>query len=220
METPDIDWSSLIEGQPLKRFCKNQIIFRQETPCDFVYIVKQGRVRLELCGANGHMRSLFVAETGTAIGELSCMEDMREYLFTATASSECFLYAVATDAFCRRLAEDHALSMQVLRLMSKKMRLMSTLIKQISFHDSYYRVAYALLNLVQKYGSPLPENAYKINLKFTHQEMADLTGLSRVSVSNILLDMTAEGLIEKESTGFWIIKRLDALDAHIRELDH
>ena len=216
MGTPEINWDSVTAGHPLRQYKKNQIIFRQETPCEFVYIVKRGRVRLEICGANGNTRNLFVAEAGTIIGEQPSI-DNRFYLFNATASSDCLLYVIPVQDFQNALEADHKLAMAMLQIMSKKMRLMSMLIKQLSFNDSYYRVAYALVNVAQQYSALTPEGWYKLNIKFTHQEMADLTGLSRVSVSNIMLEMTADGFIEKDTDGYLIVKRLDRLGQLLTE---
>ncbi len=101
-------------------------------------------------------------------------------------------------------------------MMAKKIRLITTEVKQLSFNDSNYRVCYALSNLVSQYGFKTPEGYYKLSIKFTHQEMANLAGLSRVSVSNILLNLTSEGIIDKED-GFVVIKDLDALSNYLFE---
>lgn len=71
-----------------------------------------------------------------------------------------------------------------------------------------------------KFDSPIrkkeSDDTYRLQIKFTHQEMADLTGLSRVTVSNILSSMTCKGIIEKQD-GYLIIKNLDAMLQYLLE---
>ena len=58
------------------------------------------------------------------------------------------------------------------------------------------------------------EEGYNLNIKFTHHEMASLTGLSRVSVSNIISDLSSRGILKKEN-GYLIVKDINAILSYI-----
>ena len=49
-------------------------------------------------------------------------------------------------------------------------------------------------------------------MKFTHQEMANLTGLNRVTVSNIMSSLTTMGLISKVD-GYMVIEDVNKLNS-------
>ncbi len=211
---PDIDWSCLIEGFSPKTFHKNEIIYHQQEQPDYMYLVKSGRVRLDVYGLNGETRSLFIAEVGMIFGELSPIDDLPN-ICSATAVMDTLLYQIPHQHFLDKLHENHEFSLDVLRIMTKKMRLITTQMKQLSFNNSCYRICYALTNLVNQFGEKTP-GGWQLKIKFTHQEMANLTGLSRVSVSNIFLRMTADGIIDKKD-GYLVIKDLKILNEWLSE---
>ena len=64
-----------------------------------------------------------------------------------------------------------------------------------------------MLDLINDYSKQLKTSSYKFTLKYTHQNIADLTGLSRVSVSNIISKFQNLGILKKDSfDGYIIIK--------------
>lgn len=217
LDMPEFDWSCVTQDVPLKSYKKGEVIYHQSQPCQFVYLDQKGRVQLDLYSVNGDKRIFFIAESGALFGELSPFDGM-PCLCNATAVTDCQIYCIPMQRFMDELLCNHKFSLNVLQMMTKKMRLLSTLIKQLSFNNSTYRVAYALMNLVHQYSAKTPLGYHKLNLKFTHQDLADLTGLSRVSVSNILLEMQACGIIEKEKEdGFVIIRDPELLRSFMNE---
>ena len=171
----DKDWEPILKDSSVKSYERSTVIYQQGDVTPYVYLVKEGRVVLDLYGINGRRRSIYIADKGTCFGD-----------------------------FC----------MTLLKALSLKTRLITSLLEQMSFNDSNYRVYHSLLSLIQLYGVRLRDGSYKLNIKFTHQEMAYQTGLSRVSVSNIFLSLTNEGLIEKEN-GYLIVKDIQALKDYL-----
>lgn len=212
---PDVDWSCVTKGVQPKLYKKNTIIYHQKDKPDYVYLVKKGRVRLDIYGFNGEKISLFIADQGTFFGELSPIDTMPN-MCSATAATDSLLYAIPISAFMAEINRNHTFACNILQMMAKKMRLISMQVGQLSFNNAYYRVCYALSNLIRQYGKKESDDTYRLQIKFTHQEMADLTGLSRVTVSNILSSMTCKGIIEKQD-GYLIIKNLDAMLQYLLE---
>ncbi len=212
---PDTDWSTVIKNLQPKLFRKNSIIYHQKDKPDYVYLVKKGRVRLDIYSFNGEKISLFIADQGTFFGELSPIDSMAN-MCSATAAIDSLLYSIPVSTFMAEINQNHEFACNILKMMAKKIRLISVQVRQLSFNDSNYRVCSALSNLVHQYGKPEADGSYQLSIKFTHQEMADLTGLSRVTVSNILSALTAEGILGKQD-GFLIIKNLNAVHQYLME---
>lgn len=204
IEAKDIDWGDLTEGLKLISYKKGEIIYHQEEQKPFVYLVKTGRVRLDVYSEAGNKRSLFVAGPGAMFGELSPIDQMPCFC-DATAAVDSVVYLIPTPLFTQRMESDHQFAKNLLLLMARKTRLMTDAIKQLSFHSSTSRVAYALINLSIQYSLQRPDGSLRLTMKFTQQEMADITGLSRVSVSNIFIELMSEGILEKEE-GFLVIR--------------
>ncbi len=94
-------------------------------------------------------------------------------------------------------------------MLARKIRLLSSQIEGLSFDDSYFRVANALVYLTEQYGLKT-EKGCRIQLKFTHQEMANLTGSCRVTVTNIFRALSNQNIIQKEN-GFVIVRDVGKL---------
>ena len=219
LQTPELDWSCITYGLQPRAYKRHEELFHQTRPFEYVYLCKSGRIQLDLYGSDGNRRILFICDSNTLFGELSLF-DAIPYNCTAVSVTDSQVYSIPSQRFIEELANNHQLAQNVMRTQSLKLRLMSTIVKQLSFNDATYRVAYALVNLVNKYSTEEPGQAYKLTLKYTHQDLADLTGLSRVSVSNIMTGFQYMGILEKDhKDGYTVIKSPDRLYKLLKDLE-
>ena len=58
--------------------------------------------------------------------------------------------------------------------------------------------------LILKLGEQVRPNTYKLNLKLSHQELADLSGVTRETTTTLIKQMEKEGIIEQKR-GYWVI---------------
>lgn len=208
LEAEIIDWSCITSGLEPKKYNKNDVIFSQNSICEYVYLVKDGRIRLDIYSQSGDEKTLFIADRGTFIAELSPIDGLPN-ICCATAATDCTVFQIPKSRFQRELQDNNKFASNLLYLNAKKIRSLVEEIKQLSFNDSYYRVCNALIHLVLQYATHTGEG-YKLNMKFTHQEMGSLTGISRVSVSNIISDLTSQGILKKEN-GYVVIKDINSI---------
>lgn len=204
VEAEDIDWGDMTKELQVRSYKKGEVIYYQEESKSYVYLVKSGRVRLDIYSEAGNKRSLFVAGPGVVFGELSPIDGMPCFC-DATAAVNSSVYLIPYPVFMDCMESDCKFTKNLLRLMVRKTRLMTDAIRQLSFHNSVSRVAIALMNLSIQYSVQRQDGSLRLTMKFTQQEMADITGLSRVSVSNIFLGLMAEGILEKEE-GYLVIR--------------
>lgn len=212
IDMSDIDWSCITNGLTPKAYKKNEVVYQQDSVLDYLYLVKSGRIRLDVYSTSGEKKSIFIAVEGSLFGELSAIDGIPN-ICNAIAASNSLLYSIPKQLFIDALHTNNEFCFHMLVLMAKKMRLMVSEIKQLSFNDSYYKVCYALCHLIKQYATPAA-GGYRLSIKFTHQEMGHLTGLSRVSVSNIFSNMAAEGILEKQE-GYILVKKLDTLHQYL-----
>ncbi len=210
IKMPEADWSVVTKEFSPRFYKKGTVIYRQNDKPENVYLIKSGRVRLDVYSPDGDIRTLFVAQDGIIFGELSPIDGLPN-ICSATAVTDCKLYAVPSGQFMEELSKNPQFLRTVLGIMARKLRLLASEIKQLSFNDSTYRVCNALYHLVMQHGETMPDNKVRIQIRFTHQEMANLTGLSRVSVSNIILRLTEEGFISKQD-GYFVVNEPERLE--------
>ncbi len=202
------DWHAITSDAKPKLYKKNTNIYQQQHYSDYIYIVKSGRVRLSIYSRNGEEKCLIIADRGCLFGEISGLDDHPNYA-NATVIVDSYLYLIPKERFQEELNRNHDLCLKIIKVLARKIRLLSSQVEGLSFDDSYYRVANALVYLTEQYGLKT-DKGYKIQLKFTHQEMANLTGSCRVTVTNIFRTLSKGNIIEKEN-GFVIVKDVDKL---------
>jgi CRP-like cAMP-binding protein len=202
------DWETITSNVKPKLYKKNKNIYHQQQYSDYIYIVKSGRVRLSIYSSDGEEKCMIIADQGCIFGELSALDGYPNYA-NATAIVDSYIYLVPKEQFKEILFRNHEFCLKVIKVLARKIRLLSSQVEGLTFDDAYYRVVSALVYLAEQYGIKTQEGC-KIQLKFTHQEMANLTGSCRVTVTNVFRSLTRDNIISKEK-GFFIVIDLDKL---------
>ena len=174
---------------------KNSTIYSQEDVNEFVYFIHKGRVRLSACDKKGNEKSIIIVSEGNIFGEVSAKENIPA-IVTATAVTDCTLLYMPSDLFARRVMASPELSEQLILELMHMVRILTGHIRDISFMDANERVVSYLFKLANNFGVDTPQGR-KITIRFTHQEMADLTGTCRVTVSKIMKSLDTARVIKK-----------------------
>ncbi|GAB6155515.1 Crp/Fnr family transcriptional regulator [Desulfosporosinus burensis] len=208
----NIDWSVLKQIGIRKHFKKNAIIYSDIEPSQCIYYISQGRVRTSVFTEAGEEKIIMVVDEGNIIDMISAIDGLPNYL-VSTAVTESILYRVEKEVFLKLVHEDIKISNKVISDLTSKMRILITQIEDLTFMTSTARIAKCLYRLSHEYGRPF-NDGIKLNIKFTHQEMAIYAGTCRVTASNILRNMEKAGII-KRNDGYVIIKDIIMLKFYI-----
>lgn len=196
IELPDFDWGMLAgEGVRTARFNKGQTLFSQGDAVTHVHVVEQGRVRLVLMSAAGHEKHMAIVGANGMVGECSAFLDGRHSV-TAVASSDVVTRQVGRELLLRCMEQDPRCLRQVLWLVNVKLRILANQNLLLSHASAAQRVIHHLVQLADTYGEAVKDGIV-IGISFTHQEMANIAGLSRVMTSNVLIELHDQGLVDK-----------------------
>ena len=94
------------------------------------------------------------------------------------------------------VARSPALARQHQLLASLRFRIMLQHLALHGANSAKRRVSHHLLGLLNSYGRPTPEGML-ISIPFTQQEMGNICGLSRVSVSHVFTLLESDGVIAR-----------------------
>jgi CRP/FNR family cyclic AMP-dependent transcriptional regulator len=92
------------------------------------------------------------------------------------------------------LSESPDIAMKLLRGMTRRIRELTDLAKNLALNDVYGRVAKTLFRLAKE-----KEGTLVVEQRLTHQDIADMVGASREMVSRIMKDLTTGGYIRTEN---------------------
>jgi len=162
---------------------KGDVLFHEGEPGDRMYVILEGKVKLGQTSNDGRESLLGVLGPGEMFGELSLFDPG---LRTSTATA-------LTDAVVVGLGHE-----QLKPWLSGRPEVAASLLQALAFSDVPGRVAKALMDLGEKFGTVTPEGLM-VTHDMTQEELAQLVGASRETVNKALADFAQRGWIRLES---------------------
>ena len=193
-------WESLLKDRSPTVYQKNSLIYHQGDEAGAVFIVLSGRVRVTAYQENGGEKQLYIAERGALFGLTACF-NQHARSSSAVAIVDSSIYTIPFAELEQAMQADWALCHRVIELLCRKNTVFFKQVVDLSFSDALQRITQVLLNLAEEYGTPVG-NGVLISIRFTHQDVANITNTSRVTVSNVFNALIAKGFLEKQSGHF------------------
>lgn len=172
---------------------KRETIYLPGDPSRQVYLLKSGRVKIARISEEGREVTLALLEPGEIFGELEILDDSpRDTLAEALDDSQ--LCVIQRETFLTLIRSRPELAFRLTKLIGFRMRQIESRVEDLVFRDVPSRLAHLLFQLSKDYGRETPQGIL-LRIKITHQEIANLIGSIRETVSAVLGDFKKEGLI-------------------------
>lgn len=179
----------------IEKYHAGEIIFLQNDPAKRFYLIKKGRVRVYLTSENGNELTIEIVRAGKLFGEagyFSCSAQIN----SVSAITEAELLAVNMVELYPYLVHNPEAMIEMFQFMANRIRELSLQLNSITFMTVEKKLAYMLLHLGENFKKSKEDNEYSID--YTHQEMGELTGSNRVTVTRALKHMEQMGLVKLE----------------------
>jgi CRP/FNR family transcriptional regulator, cyclic AMP receptor protein len=186
-----------------QRYQKNDIIYFQDDEANTFYLLKSGRVRLFLTSLGGNELTVKILGSNSLFGDASYFSKCPR-ITSASALSDVELLSVDLNKLLPYLSSQPTLIAELLGVLSQTIRVLSIQVYSMAFLSADKRVAHILVQLGTHFKKKETSQTYTIN--YTHQELADLMGLARVT--------TTKELKEFEKNGWLILdyKKIQVVD--------
>lgn len=188
-----------------RNYRKNEGVYELGEPAAALHLVLRGRVRLRDRDWEERDITVSFAAEGEAFGLESLAEIPRRVL-SATSAEASEILSIDSDALREHLAHDSTLARHLLQHSAEVVTHMEERVKMLAFLDVPTRLAGTILWLADRYGVRV-ERGLEVPYWFTHQEMADLIGSTRETVTTVLADFKRQGLIDSRSHHFVVVDR-------------
>jgi len=184
---------------------RGEHLFEEGDAGDRLYVVLDGKIKLTRAAADGRENLTSVLGPGEMFGELSLF-DPRPRTMGAVAVTDARLAALAHDELRGWLAGRPDVAMHLLRALVQRLRRTNDVLSDLVFTDVPGRVAKALLDLAQRFGTQ-EEGGLQVNHDLTQEELAQLVGASRETVNKALADFSARGWLQLHAKSVLILDR-------------
>ena len=190
---------------------KGALLFVEGQAPRGIFVLCKGRVKLSVCSAEGRNLILKIAETGEVLG-LSAVVSGTPYEVTAETADPCQVNFVKREDFQRLLKEHSDACLHVAKHLSDKYNAACREIRAIVLpHSAEERLAKLLLDWSTQNGEATKTQP-RIKLSLTHDEMAQLIGTSRETVTRLFADLRKRQIVQTKGSTL-IIRNKAALKA-------
>ena len=176
-----------------RKYRKSMIIFMEGEPGDGLYFVKEGRVKISKMTSDGREQILHLLQQGDVFAEVTLF-DGGPFPATAEVLEDSVVGIIRNQDIDRLIKNYPDLAVRLLKIMSKKLRMAQTQIRDLALKDTYGRMVGMLLKLGDEYGKEC-EQGLKITIPLGRQELANMIGTSRETVTRILSDFKKSKVI-------------------------
>lgn len=187
------DRSDLLTIAELHYFAKSESIFQAGADSEYVYILKTGQVKIYELSSQAKEVILWFCFPGEIFGLSETTREAKRSVY-AHACAPCEIYLIQRVAFNNFLIQHPDAAMSTIELLSCRLRGLSDMISNLTSDDVTSRVIKLLIRMSMLYGEQ-EQNVLSLNIQLTHQEIADMIGSSRQTVSSTINQLKRDGLI-------------------------
>jgi CRP-like cAMP-binding protein len=207
---PEEDLRALRQIAVDKFYDRDRTIFLEGEPADGFYVVADGRVKIYKLSAEGKEHILHIYDEGNPFGEVPVFSGKRFPANAQTLLKSHLLFFPRT-AFAKLIADNPSLSMNMLAVLSMRLREFTVQIENLSLKEVPGRLADYLLVLGKE-----QEDETSVSLGISKGQLASLLGTIPETLSRILAKMSKEGLIQVDGKTIRFLDRrgLEDLAVH------
>ena len=177
----------------MKKFKRGETVYLPADAADGVLLVVSGRIKICHVTPEGKQSILVFVEPGEVFGELALVDPtIRQEYAEATENAQIVLIPREEVQRCMRNQPD--LTLGITKLIGTRRRRVERRLRNLLFHSNRERLIYLLLELIEQYGQRV-EGGIELGIKLSHQEMANIIGSTRETVTVVLGELQKEGMI-------------------------
>lgn len=189
-----------------KTYYKGEFLFHQAEPGLNLYIVKSGAVKVFRTSETGQTNALTILGNGDFFGEMSLLDGAPRSA-SAQAALNTTAYILTQNAFQEVLLSYPRFALSILKALAKRLRVADEHIDNLVFYDTETRLKKVFINLINTHGVELSNDEVRLIVHISHQDLADIIGARRETVSRILSKWQTAGVIKTKGTHFNILKQ-------------
>ena len=183
---PPSDLEEINRVTTMKRVPKGKVFWPSEME-EVLFILKEGRVQLYRLSPDGKKLIIATLGPGSVFGEMTLTGQRMQDAF-GEAMEDSLLCMIDRDNLERIILHHPRIALRLLEIMGRRLHDLEKRLEDLAFKTITARLASLLLSLRDENGD--------IIRGYTHQDLADMVGTYRETVTQTLNEMKAMGLIE------------------------
>lgn len=206
----DLNYKDLeaIDDQIQHRIChKGQIIYAQGEQTERLFLLRKGRVNIYRLTLSGKRLLMDTIEAGTFFGEMPILRTtLRNAYAEAAVDSE--LCVMSHADIERVICEWPDVGLRIIEVLGRRLMRYQARLEEVAYRSVPARIAALFLRMSAE--------QHDFNVALTHQELGDMVGATRETVTSILDEFQRVGMVEL-SRGHILLRDIQGLKACQKE---
>jgi len=173
-----------------------RVIYSPDDPGEVLFILKEGRVRLYRISPEGKSLTTAIIEPGAVFGEMALLGQGMHDSF-AEALENCVICTLSRRDVQDVLLADPRVARRLLELIGRRLLQAERKLEDFAFKSVPERLATLLLQLAHIAPGQRPASA-TLAARYTHQQLAEMIGTYRETVTKTLNGFRQQGLLRME----------------------
>jgi CRP/FNR family transcriptional regulator, cyclic AMP receptor protein len=192
----DDEVHALAEVSMARHVPEDAIILLADEEGDTLFVIVGGRVKVTVMSEDGREVILSILKDGDIFGEMSLLDGKpRSASVIATDATE--LIMLRRIDFLSRLERYPQMASKMLSTLASRLRRTNRQVESLALLNVYGRIAGTLLQLADDQGVK-DERGITIPERPIHQEIANMAGTTRETVSRVLNDLERRDYIQRD----------------------
>jgi CRP/FNR family transcriptional regulator len=208
--TPDEMSRVAAQARSLRK-ARGEFVYMPGDRADFIYFLKQGRIKLSVLSESGKEIAIDIIQPGEIFGEFALVDESPRSNM-AQALDDMLMWVFPKREFTHLLASQPKLALSYIRLVGDRRRRMEKKLSDITSKAVSARVC-ELLHELSTSASDLETAISEYLVPLTHHDVASLIGAARQTTTTVLNDLERRNIIEL-GRGWIRVKRLKDLQTY------
>jgi CRP/FNR family transcriptional regulator/CRP/FNR family cyclic AMP-dependent transcriptional regulator len=199
-QVSDGDLGSLANLLIERRVPRGKTIVEEDLPGDYMYVIRQGRVKVTKLSGDGREKILEFLGEGDFFGEMSLLDNAPRSASVKTLA-ETRILALSRSDFLGVLRRSPDIAMAVIKELARRVRQVDEHASSLSFQRVKQRTQGLLLRLAKDEAG---SEGRRTTPSLTHQQIADMVGTSRETVTRVVKGLKQEGWLRQEGKRYLV----------------
>lgn len=182
----DEEVAAIGAAAPMQTIPAGQQLYSPVTPTQVLFILKAGRVRLYVIGVDGRTLTTAIVDPGQLFGEMVPLGQSLADTHAETLEP-CVVCLMGRGDVDRLLLSDPRIAARIAEILGRRIAELENRLSDTVLKTAPDRIASALARMADRDGA---------SIRLTHEQLADLVGTTRETVTKVLGDLAVRGLVQ------------------------
>ena len=202
-ELPKETLEKISQAGSRKTYNKDSVILMEEEAGSALFVIITGKVKISRTSNDGREVILSILNDSDFFGEMAILDGLARSA-TVVAIEESELFIIQRNDFLEMIKQFPEISIGLLTELTGRLRVADMKIKALSLKDAEGKVATVILQIADDMGK-IKQGIVEIEKLPLQQDLANMAGTSRETISRTLHTFAKKGLVELEGSKLRIL---------------